>query len=161
MIKLKFFSPILVELGLLLFSSAFCLAQNNNTGLDKKPKYELAFGYGITSPSTGLLGDLTNLTPGFDFKMNVMLYTNNRADIAFRLTLGFHSWYDSRHIRGTTDHRAKVSSQSSTLGLMYFLDRSHAEPDLIPYFCVAVGGTDWKIDSSTYHPLNRNYYSSV
>jgi hypothetical protein len=137
-----------------------CTAQNVN---DVEPRrWEVtAKPYLILAPM-GLLGDLTNLTPGLSLKSGIAYVCN--SDIALRLTIGTSTWFGSHQIRSTDNHRAKVNKGHGTLGLIYLFGNTHRLP--LPdeftgfryYFSVDAGVAQWIIDSSTHATLNGSKY---
>lgn len=149
--KTKYFST--VAIFLYLICSVFCSAHNNP---EQNRKSEFSIGYMLTVAPAGLLRDITNTMPSFCMNMNYVNYICN-TDIAFRSRIGFHTWYDTHHLRGTDSHRTQVNSSVGSLGLMYFLNNGH-DSNYRNYFCFEAGVTRWSINSSTFPPLDNSRY---
>lgn len=125
-------------------------------------RWRTVTGFSTTLSPIGLLGDITNITPSFNIKVGIVFDVNaNNSMIANFAPHSFAKW--SHHFRGTDNHRAIVSYTPYTLGVKHFFSNPrhilNDFNDFRHYFSVEVGVAQWKIDSSTYVPLDGSRYT--
>jgi hypothetical protein len=142
-------NKFVVGLVQVLLCSGILLAQAS----DSEPRvFEFGSGMKITGATAGLLGDMTNMSPGFGLYFDFAKHVKN-GRMALRGRISTDAW-GSHEFRKTEGHRVEVSRIAVTVGPMFFFGYNKGA-DSWSYICLEAGTSRWCIDSSTYPPLNH------
>jgi hypothetical protein len=139
--------------ALMLVTSPFLLAQSNEVAHVKRIEFVLAMKPVVSYD--GLLGDITNRTPGIGVMFGARIYTGN-PNFALALNLCSNTW-GWHHFRNTTHERTRVARQTVAAGILYFIG-TNPNPDYSYYLGIEGGVNAWHINSHTYSPLDDNKY---
>jgi hypothetical protein len=117
--------------------------------------FEFGSGAKIMGAPQGLLGDMTNVSPGFGAYFDFAKYAEN-GRMALRGRISSDAW-GSHSFRNTDDHRAKVGRIAATVGPVFYFGYNKGA-DSWNYICLEAGVSRWSLDSSTYPPLSDYWY---